>query len=75
MLSPLIKEKSKTEFNIVSPISVNEENTLEVNNKEVFDLFALNIHRIDKDVLRCDRNYWYFSSGENLNKLRNVIYT
>lgn len=44
-------------------------------NKEIYSLFTLNMHRIDKDVLRCDRNFWYFSSGENLNKLKNVIYT
>ncbi|XP_065316610.1 small G protein signaling modulator 1-like isoform X3 [Gordionus sp. m RMFG-2023] len=40
---------------------------------EVIDNFALNIHRIDKDVLRCDRNYWYFENTHNLDKLRNVI--
>lgn len=34
--------------------------------------FALNVHRIDKDVLRCDRNHPYFAN-ENLDKLRNVI--
>ena len=35
--------------------------------------YALNIHRIDKDVLRCDRNHPYFTSEKNLEKLRNVI--
>ena len=35
--------------------------------------YALNIHRIDKDVLRCDRNHPYFVSEKNLEKLRNVI--
>ena len=34
--------------------------------------FALNVHRIDKDVLRCDRNHPYFAN-DNLDKLRNVM--
>lgn len=43
--------------------------------QETIDLFALNMHRIDKDVTRCDRNYWYFMSNENLQKLKNIMYT
>ena len=43
--------------------------------KELVDNFALNIHRIDKDVTRCDRNFWYFVSNENLVKLKNIMYT
>ncbi|KAL9981050.1 hypothetical protein ACROYT_G009707 [Oculina patagonica] len=39
---------------------------------ELLDDFGLNLHRIEKDVLRCDRNYPYFTH-ENLDKLRNVI--
>jgi hypothetical protein len=31
--------------------------------------------RIDKDVLRCDRNLPYFLTLSNLDKLRNVITT
>ena len=43
-------------------------------NKEILDTFALNMHRIDKDVARCDRNHWYFTNS-NLKKLQNIIYT
>ncbi|KAG8450718.1 hypothetical protein GDO86_003116 [Hymenochirus boettgeri] len=39
---------------------------------ELLDTIALNLHRIDKDVQRCDRNYWYFTD-ENLEKLRNIM--
>ncbi|XP_076434538.1 small G protein signaling modulator 1-like isoform X2 [Babylonia areolata] len=41
---------------------------------ELLDSVALNLHRIDKDVQRCDRHYWYFSD-ENLEKLRNIMCT
>ncbi|KAJ7987166.1 hypothetical protein DPEC_G00335930 [Dallia pectoralis] len=40
--------------------------------QEQLDLYLLNVHRIDKDVRRCDRTYWYFTPG-NLEKLRNVM--
>ncbi|XP_036762041.2 small G protein signaling modulator 2 isoform X3 [Manis pentadactyla] len=39
---------------------------------ELLDTVALNLHRIDKDVRRCDRNYWYFTSP-NLERLRNIM--
>ncbi|KAL0266337.1 UNVERIFIED_CONTAM: hypothetical protein PYX00_008911 [Menopon gallinae] len=45
-----------------------------VYSSELLETFGLNIHRIDKDVQRCDRNYWYFTN-ENLEKLRNVMCT
>ncbi|XP_026995730.1 small G protein signaling modulator 1 isoform X2 [Tachysurus fulvidraco] len=40
--------------------------------QELLDLYTLNLHRIDKDVQRCDRNYWYFTPA-NLKKLRNIM--
>ncbi|XP_062407815.1 small G protein signaling modulator 2 isoform X2 [Sardina pilchardus] len=39
---------------------------------ELLDTVALNLHRIDKDVQRCDRNYHYFTTS-NLEKLRNIM--
>uniref|UniRef100_A0A3Q2ZSQ5 Small G protein signaling modulator 2 n=1 Tax=Kryptolebias marmoratus TaxID=37003 RepID=A0A3Q2ZSQ5_KRYMA len=39
---------------------------------ELLDTVALNLHRIDKDVQRCDRNYFYFTTT-NLEKLRNIM--
>uniref|UniRef100_A0A672QLC6 Small G protein signaling modulator 1-like n=1 Tax=Sinocyclocheilus grahami TaxID=75366 RepID=A0A672QLC6_SINGR len=40
--------------------------------QELVDLYTLNLHRIDKDVQRCDRNFWYFTPA-NLEKLRNIM--
>lgn len=45
-----------------------------VYSNEILEQFGLNIHRIDKDVKRCDRNHWYFTES-NLDKLRNVMCT
>ncbi|XP_062504389.1 small G protein signaling modulator 1-like isoform X2 [Corticium candelabrum] len=42
---------------------------------ELIQLLKINIERIDKDVVRCDRNYSYFENAENLVKLRNVLMT
>jgi len=41
--------------------------------KEIIDAFAANLHRIDKDVARCDRTYSYFTNINNLKKLRNIM--
>ena len=46
-----------------------------LSNVELINQFALNMHRIDKDVTRCDRNFWYFTSTDNLKKLKNIVYT
>eukprot|EP00070_Physeter_catodon_P029441 XP_028336335.1 small G protein signaling modulator 1 [Physeter catodon] len=39
---------------------------------ELLDLYTVNLHRIEKDVQRCDRNYSYFTPA-NLEKLRNIM--
>ncbi|XP_071443132.1 small G protein signaling modulator 2-like isoform X2 [Hetaerina americana] len=56
--------------NCISPASSNGG----VYSMELLENFGLNLHRIDKDVQRCDRNYWYFTQ-QNLEKLRNVMCT
>lgn len=69
-------EEEVEESEIVDTI---EDETLEENNvgggytKKILDLFELNLHRIDKDVQRCDRNHEYFSKAKNLEKLRNIM--
>jgi hypothetical protein len=42
--------------------------------KELLENFGTNLQRIEKDVQRCDRNYWYFTP-DNLQKLRNIMCT
>ncbi|XP_015249846.1 PREDICTED: small G protein signaling modulator 1-like isoform X2 [Cyprinodon variegatus] len=49
-----------------------QESTGSPYSQELLDLYTLNLHRIEKDVQRCDRNYWYFTPA-NLEKLRNVM--
>ncbi|XP_069768246.1 small G protein signaling modulator 2-like isoform X2 [Narcine bancroftii] len=39
---------------------------------ELMDAVSLNWHRIDKDVQRCDRNYWYFTTI-NLERLKSIM--
>ncbi|KAJ8286089.1 hypothetical protein GJAV_G00034420 [Gymnothorax javanicus] len=40
--------------------------------QELLDMYTINLHRIEKDVQRCDRHFWYFTPA-NLEKLRNVM--
>uniref|UniRef100_A0A8C6S9Q5 Small G protein signaling modulator 1a n=1 Tax=Neogobius melanostomus TaxID=47308 RepID=A0A8C6S9Q5_9GOBI len=57
------------------PEEIDKEKNTEVSTGSPFsllDLYTLNLHRIDKDVQRCDRNYWYFTPA-NLEKLRNIM--
>ncbi|KAK6742526.1 hypothetical protein RB195_010036 [Necator americanus] len=42
---------------------------------DIFRQFSNNLHRIDKDVERCDRNLIFFSNKENLESLRRVMIT
>jgi hypothetical protein len=59
---------------IFSPILEADSSQL-LAKQSVIQSFGLNMHRIDKDVHRCDRNFAYFTSTENLNKLKNILYT
>ena len=43
--------------------------------QELLESFSLNLHRIEKDVARCDRTLDYFSRQENLERLRNIVTT
>uniref|UniRef100_A0A7N9AVW6 Small G protein signaling modulator 1a n=1 Tax=Mastacembelus armatus TaxID=205130 RepID=A0A7N9AVW6_9TELE len=52
--------------------ATSEESAGSAFSQELLDLYTLNLHRIEKDVQRCDRNYWYFTPA-NLEKLRNIM--
>uniref|UniRef100_A0A8D3CKQ0 Small G protein signaling modulator 1b n=1 Tax=Scophthalmus maximus TaxID=52904 RepID=A0A8D3CKQ0_SCOMX len=52
--------------------NMNIRSAPENTNQETLDVYLINLHRIDKDVRRCDRTYWYFTP-ENLEKLRNIM--
>uniref|UniRef100_F6XUP6 Rab-GAP TBC domain-containing protein n=1 Tax=Ciona intestinalis TaxID=7719 RepID=F6XUP6_CIOIN len=66
-LTPILNPK-----NYSSPLN-SPRDPLTLPQVELLDTFALNLHRIDKDVQRCDRNHPYFMHEDNLVKLRNIM--
>ncbi|KAK3084137.1 hypothetical protein FSP39_008789 [Pinctada imbricata] len=70
--SEQVRKLSASRESLISPMSPASNGGVYSN--ELLDNVALNLHRIDKDVQRCDRNYWYFSPT-NLEKLRNIMCT
>ncbi|CAG9791480.1 unnamed protein product [Diatraea saccharalis] len=69
-LEPAADQRPDNRSNCGSPASSNGG----VYSNELVESFALNLHRIEKDVQRCDRNYPFFTD-ENLDKLRNIMCT
>uniref|UniRef100_UPI00398F3B75 small G protein signaling modulator 1 n=1 Tax=Pristiophorus japonicus TaxID=55135 RepID=UPI00398F3B75 len=59
---------AESNANTVSPVS----STGVTYAQELLDMYTINLHRIEKDVQRCDRNYWYFTPT-NLEKLHNIM--
>ncbi|XP_061163557.1 small G protein signaling modulator 1-like isoform X5 [Saccostrea echinata] len=75
-LGPISTEQNRrlsaSKESLISPASPASQGG--VYSAEILDTVGLNLHRIDKDVQRCDRNYWYFTPA-NLDKLRNIMCT
>ncbi|KAM3599743.1 uncharacterized protein V6R79_010663 [Siganus canaliculatus] len=69
MENVLIEGESEEVEGDGNPDKSSEEQTY---SQETLDMYLINLHRIDKDVRRCDRAYWYFTP-ENLEKLRNIM--
>ncbi|XP_041826648.1 small G protein signaling modulator 1 isoform X1 [Melanotaenia boesemani] len=66
----MLTEAGSAEMSKVSKYAESSEE--QTYSQETLDMYLINLHRIDKDVRRCDRTYWYFTS-ENLEKLRNIM--
>uniref|UniRef100_A0A8C8IFR9 Small G protein signaling modulator 1b n=1 Tax=Oncorhynchus tshawytscha TaxID=74940 RepID=A0A8C8IFR9_ONCTS len=66
-ISERVKERGSDKEDSCHNAGMNHETV-----QEQLDLYLLNLHRIDKDVRRCDRTYWYFTPA-NLEKLRNIM--
>ncbi|XP_037548193.1 small G protein signaling modulator 1 [Nematolebias whitei] len=65
----VLAEQESTDMGGVKYEESSEEQTY---SQETLDMYLINLHRIDKDVRRCDRTYLYFTP-ENLEKLRNIM--
>jgi hypothetical protein len=50
-----------------------DSSILQQHDAQLIGLLKVNLDRIDKDVVRCDRNHPYFQKTMNLVKLRNVL--
>ncbi|OAF67478.1 hypothetical protein A3Q56_04782 [Intoshia linei] len=59
------------DFSKIVPTELNSDQDTQ-DDKILYQNVSTNIHRIDKDVARCDRNHPYFNNT-NLNKLRNIM--
>ncbi|XP_034458782.1 small G protein signaling modulator 1 isoform X1 [Hippoglossus hippoglossus] len=57
---------------VVEDAKHDESSEEQTYSQEILDMYLINLHRIDKDVRRCDRTYCYFTP-ENLEKLRNIM--
>ncbi|VDM75846.1 unnamed protein product [Strongylus vulgaris] len=66
VVSDVFEEEECEENGMERPQPPNAEEAL-------FRQFAANLHRIDKDVERCDRNLIFFSNKENLESLRIMV--
>uniref|UniRef100_A0A4W6CZN2 Small G protein signaling modulator 1b n=1 Tax=Lates calcarifer TaxID=8187 RepID=A0A4W6CZN2_LATCA len=69
--NPPAEKKSEISEKIETPTEKNPSQMIKTS-QETLDMYLINLHRIDKDVRRCDRTYWYFTP-ENLEKLRNIM--